>query len=86
MWGRDQLAKRGVASVELSASDGELVRPTSRGTMQHSMPVPWAVAAPWVLVVAIIVIVIGMKPDPATVGSCSALLLGAAEAHRRLSR
>lgn len=54
--------------------------------MQHSMPVPWAVTAPWVLVVAIIMIVIGMKPDPATVGSCSALLLAAAEAHRRLSR
>lgn len=54
--------------------------------MQSAPPVPWSAAAPWVLVVAVIVIVIGMRPDPATVGSCSALLLGAAEAYRRLSR
>lgn len=56
-----------------------------RRTMQSDLSVPWTAAAPWVLVVAVIVIVIGMRPDPATVGSCSALLLGAAEAYRRLS-
>ncbi len=54
--------------------------------MQPSLPAPWTAAGPWVLVVAVIVIVIGMRPDPVTVGSCSALLLGAAEAHRRLAR
>lgn len=53
--------------------------------MQSDLSVPWTAAAAWVLVVAVIVIVIGMRPDPATVGSCSALLLGAAEAYRRLS-
>jgi hypothetical protein len=56
-----------------------------RRTMQSDLSVPWTAAAAWVLVVAVIVIVIGMRPDPATVGSCSALLLGAAEAYRRLS-
>ncbi len=54
--------------------------------MQPALPVPRTAAAPWVLVVAVIVIVIGMRPDPATVGSCSVLLLGATEAYRRLSR
>ncbi|PWI04595.1 hypothetical protein DIZ27_44390 [Streptomyces sp. NWU339] len=64
----------------------ELFGLTMRRTMQSGLPVPWTAAAPWVLVVAVIVIVIGMRPDPATVGSCSALLLGTAEAYRRLSR
>lgn len=54
--------------------------------MQSALPVPWTAAAPWGLVVAVIMIVIGKRPDPATVGSCSALLLGAAETYRRLSR
>jgi hypothetical protein len=54
--------------------------------MQSTLPVPWTAAAPWVLVVTVIVLVVGMRPDPATVGSCSALLLGAAEAYRRFSR
>ncbi|WP_256107742.1 hypothetical protein [Streptomyces sp. ODS05-4] len=54
--------------------------------MQLDRPVPWTAAAPWALVIAVIVIVIGMRPDPATAGTCSALLLAAAEAHRRLSQ
>lgn len=55
-------------------------------SMRSAVPVPWTAAAPAVLVVAVIVIVIGLRPDAATVGSCTALLLGVAEAHRRLSR
>jgi hypothetical protein len=54
--------------------------------MQAESSVPWSAAAPWVLVVAVVVIVIGLRPSPATVGSCSALLLGVAEAYRRLSQ
>jgi hypothetical protein len=63
-----------------------LLGQTMRRTMQSDVPVPRAAAAPWVLVVAVIVIVLGARPDPAMVGSCSALLLGAAEAYRRLAR
>ncbi|MCI0386223.1 hypothetical protein [Streptomyces sp. CNQ085] len=62
----------------------ELLGLTMRRTMQSDLPAPWTAAAPWVLVVAVIVIVIGMRPDPATVASCGTLLLGAAEAYRRL--
>lgn len=54
-------------------------------SMRSAVPAPWTAATPAVLVVAVIVIVIGLRPDAATVGSCTALLLGVAEAHRRLS-
>jgi hypothetical protein len=51
------------------------------------MPAPWASSAPWLLVVVtIIVIVIGMRPDPATVWSCLLVLTGAAKAYRKFSR
>ncbi|RPK32327.1 hypothetical protein EES39_38990 [Streptomyces sp. ADI92-24] len=49
-------------------------------------PASWASSAPWVLVIAIIVIVVGMRPDPATTGSCLLLLAGAGKAYRGLSR
>jgi hypothetical protein len=38
------------------------------------------------IVVAVIVIVIGLAPDPSTIGACGALLLSAAEAYRRFKR
>ncbi|QNP67982.1 hypothetical protein [Streptomyces genisteinicus] len=53
--------------------------------MQAALPLSWNTTAPWLLVVTIIVIVISLQPDSATIGSCTALLLGAAEAQRRLT-
>lgn len=49
-------------------------------------PASWASPAPWVLVIAIIVIVVSMRPDPATIGSCLLLLAGAGKAYRGFSR
>ncbi|MEV2263029.1 hypothetical protein [Streptomyces anulatus] len=48
--------------------------------------VSWASPAPWVLVIAIIVIVVSMRPDPATTGSCLLLLAGAGKAYHGFSR
>ncbi|MER5582271.1 hypothetical protein ACFW91_25685 [Streptomyces asoensis] len=54
--------------------------------MQQSvLPTPWSQTGPWSLVIAVIVVVIVLRPDAATVGACGTLLLAAAEAYRRLS-
>ncbi|WP_405928153.1 hypothetical protein OG554_05550 [Streptomyces griseus] len=45
----------------------------------------WASPTPWVLVIAIIVIVVSMRPDPATTGSCL-LLTGAGKASHGFTR
>ncbi|MGW0631276.1 hypothetical protein [Streptomyces sp. NPDC002758] len=52
---------------------------------QTVLPNPWARAAPWAVVIAVIIVVIGLQPDPATVAACGTLLLAAAEAYRRLT-
>ncbi|MFD9435729.1 MULTISPECIES: hypothetical protein [unclassified Streptomyces] len=52
---------------------------------QSALPTPWSQTAPWALVITVIIIVIGLRPDAATVGACGTLLLAAAEAHRRLT-
>lgn len=49
-------------------------------------PPSWALPAPWVLVITIIVIVVGMRPDPVTTGSCLLLLAGAAKAYHSFAR
>ncbi|MFG2430450.1 hypothetical protein [Streptomyces sp. NPDC048590] len=46
----------------------------------------WASSAPWVLVIAVIVIVITLRPAPSTVGSCLLLLTGAGKAYRSFAR
>jgi hypothetical protein len=56
-----------------------------RAVQQSALPTPWSQTAPWALVITIIIIVIGLRPDAATVGACGTLLLAAAEAHRRLT-
>lgn len=54
--------------------------------MQQTSPAPWASSGPWLLVVTIIVIVIGVRPDPATVWPCLLLLAGVGKEYRRFSR
>ncbi|MFB8085979.1 hypothetical protein [Streptomyces sp. NPDC055992] len=49
-------------------------------------PASWASPSPWVLVIAIIVIVVTTRPDPATIGSCLLLLAGAGKAYRSFSQ
>ncbi|MFI1884405.1 hypothetical protein [Streptomyces jumonjinensis] len=39
-----------------------------------------------VTVIAVIIVVIGSRPDPATAGTCSMLLIAATEAYRCLTR
>ncbi|MFF6975188.1 hypothetical protein [Streptomyces tsukubensis] len=47
---------------------------------------PWTSATtPAVIVIAVIVVVLASRPDPATVGACSMLLLTATETFRRLT-
>ncbi|MCX5172686.1 hypothetical protein OG616_32295 [Streptomyces antibioticus] len=53
---------------------------------QPALPNPWIHTAPWGFVIAVIVIVIGLRPDPGTVTACGTMLLAAAEAHRRLAK
>ncbi|MFD0422418.1 hypothetical protein [Streptomyces parvus] len=52
----------------------------------QTAPSPWASPAPWVLVIAIIVIAVSLRPDPATTGSCLLLLAGAGKAYQSFSR
>lgn len=54
--------------------------------MQQTLPAPWASSGPWLLVVAIIVIVIGVRPDPAIVWSCLLLLAGVGKEYRKFPR
>ncbi|MFE2381357.1 hypothetical protein [Streptomyces misionensis] len=54
--------------------------------MQRATPGTWDPTAPWLLVVAVVVIVIGLKPGPAAVESCTLLLAGASQAYRSLAR
>ncbi|MER6695198.1 hypothetical protein [Streptomyces minutiscleroticus] len=48
-------------------------------------PAPWSQGAAWAVVIAVIIIVIGLRPDPATVGACGTMLLIVAETYRRLT-
>ncbi len=71
--------------VELPPQTSKL----TRGDLVYRVPTapaPWASPAPWMLVIAIIVVVVIMRPDPATIGSCLLLLAGAGKACRGFSQ
>lgn len=81
----DRLVSEAHLPVELPLITSELIR----GDLVHRVvttPASWASSAPWVVVIAIIVIVVSLRPDPATIGSCLLLLAGAGKAYRGFSQ
>ena len=81
----DRFTPQGLSRLELLLNTPEL----TRGDVVYRVPATaasWASPAPWVLVIAIIVIVVGMRPDPASIGSCLLLLAWAGKAYRGFSR
>ncbi|MGW0995317.1 hypothetical protein ACWD5V_18830 [Streptomyces sp. NPDC002523] len=54
--------------------------------MQETVLSPWPETFPWAVVITVIIVVIGLRPNLTTVEACSALLFAVAETHRRLTR